>query len=64
MDKIYARLAEASYFAVDQSSSPRLCTDTSIVQNSSSSVVNISEGIEEDDNEVLKTLNEFLILHY
>ena len=64
MDKIYARLAEASYFAVDQLSSPRLCTDTSIVQNSSSSVVNISEEIEEDDNEVLKTLNEFLILHY
>ena len=33
--------------------------NTSVVQNSSSSV-NISEGLDEDDNEVLKILNEFL----
>ena len=33
--------------------------DTSVVQNSSSSV-NISEGLDEDNNEVLKILNEFL----
>ena len=37
---------------------PNLCTDTSVVQNSSSSV-NMSVGLE-DENEILKILNEFL----
>ena len=40
-------------------SQPNQCTYTSVVQNSSSSV-NISEGLDEDDDEVLKILNEFL----
>ena len=40
-------------------SQPNQCTYTSVVQNSSS-IVNISEGLDEDDDEVLKILNEFL----
>ena len=59
LESIYARLAEASSFYEDPPSPPNLCTDTSVVQNSSRSV-NISEGLDEDDNEVLKILNEFL----
>ena len=58
LESIYARLAEASSFAEDPPSPPNLCTDTSVVQNSSSSV-NISEGLKEDDNEVFKILHEF-----
>ena len=58
LESIYARLAEASSFYEDPPSPPNLCTDTSVVQNSLSSV-NISEGLDEDD-EVLKILNEFL----
>ena len=59
LERIYTRLAEASSFYEDPPSPPNLCTDTSVVQNSSSSV-NISVGLHEDDNEVLKILNEFL----
>ena len=59
LESIYARLAEASSFYEDPPSPPNLCTDTSVVQNSSSSV-NISVELEEDDNEVLKILIEFL----
>ena len=59
LESIYARLAETSSFTEDPPSPSNLCTDTSVVQNSSSSV-NISEGLDEDDNEVLKILNEFL----
>ena len=59
LESIYASLAEASSFSEDPPSPPNLCTDTSFVQNSSSSV-NISEGLDEDDNKVLKILNEFL----
>ena len=59
LESIYARLAEASSFYEDPPSPPNLCTDTSVVQNSSSSV-NMSVGLDEDDNEVLKILNEFL----
>ena len=46
LESIYARLAEASSFYEDPPSPTNLCTDTSVVQNSSSSV-NISEGLEE-----------------
>ena len=56
---IYARLAETSSFSEDPPSPPNLYTDISVVQNSSSNV-NISEGLNEDDSEVLKFLNEFL----
>ena len=59
LESIYARLAEASSFYEDPPSPPNLCTDTSVAQNSSSSV-NMSVGLDEDDNEVLKILNEFL----
>ena len=59
VQKIYVRLAEASSFAEDPPSPPNLCTDTSVVENSSSSV-NWSEGLDEDDNEVLNILNGFL----
>ena len=59
LESIYARLAEGSSFHEDPPSPPNLCTDTSVVQNSSSSV-NMSVGLNEDDNEVLKILNEFL----
>ena len=59
LESIYARLAEASSFYEDSPSPPNLCTDTSVVQNSSSSV-NISEGLDEDDNEFLNILNQFL----
>ena len=59
MQSIYGRFAEATSFSEDPPSPPKLCTDTSVVQNSSSSV-NISEGLDEDENEVLKILNEFL----
>ena len=37
VDSIYARFAEASSLAEDLPSPPKVCTDTSIVQNSSSS---------------------------
>ena len=57
LDSIYASLAEASSFSEDPSSPPSVCIDTSVVQNSSNSV-NISEGLGEDNNEVLKILNE------
>ena len=56
---IHARLAETSSFSEDPPSPPNLYTDISVVQNSSSKV-NISEGLNEDDSEVLKFLNEFL----
>ena len=59
LESIYTRLAEGSSFAENPPSPPNFCTDTSIVQNSSTSV-NISEGLVEDGNEVLKILNEFL----
>ena len=59
LEDIYARLSEASSFAKDLPSPPNLCTDTSVVQSSSSSV-NISERFDKDDNDVLKILNEFL----
>ena len=59
LEIIYARLAEASCFCEDPPSPPNLCTDTSAVQNTSSSV-NISAGLDEDDYKVLKILNEFL----
>ena len=60
LESIYARLAEASSFSENLPSPPNLFTDTSVVQKSSSSV-NISEGLDEDDNEDLKKiLNEFL----
>ena len=36
-ESIYASLAEASSLAEDLPSPPKVCTDTSIVQNSSSS---------------------------
>ena len=59
LESIYVRLAEGSSFAENpQSPHLNLCTDTCVVQNSSSSV-NISEGLDEDDNGVLKILNEF-----
>ena len=58
LQRIYARLAEASSFCEDPTYPPNLCNDISVVQNSSSSV-NISEGLDED-HEVLKILNEFL----
>ena len=48
-----------SSFSQEPLSPPNLCPDTSVVQNSSSSV-NISEAFDKDDNEVLKILNEFL----
>ena len=57
-ESVYARLADSSSFVEDPPSPPNLCTDTSVVQNSSSSV-NIYEGLDEDDKEVLKILNEF-----
>ena len=59
LESIYNKLAEASSFAEDPPFPPNLCTDRSVAQNSSSSV-NISEGLDEDDNEVSKILNEFL----
>ena len=60
LESIYARLAEASSFSENLPSPPNLFTDTSVVQKSSNSV-NISEGLDEDDNEDLKKiLNEFL----
>ena len=59
LESIYDRLAEASSFSEDPPSPPNLFSDASAVQNSSSSV-NISEGLDEDDAEVLKILNEFL----
>ena len=55
LEDIYARLSEASSFAKDLPSPPNLCTDTSVVQSSSSSV-NISERFDEDDNDVLENL--------
>ena len=58
LESIYVRLAEGSSFAENPQSPPNLCTDTYVVQNSSSSV-NISEALDEDDNGVLKILNEF-----
>ena len=58
LGNIYASLAEASSFSEDPPSPPSLWTDTSVVQDSSNSV-NISEGLDKDDNEVLKILNEF-----
>ena len=57
LENIYFRHAEASSFYADPPSPPNHCTD--IVQNSSSSV-DMSEGLDEDDDEVLKILNEFL----
>ena len=53
---ILQSLAEASSFYEDPSSPPNLCTDKSVLQNSSSSV-NMSVGLDEDDNEALKILN-------
>ena len=47
----FARLAEASSFCEDPPSPPNLCTQTSAVQNSSISV-NMSEGFDEDNNEI------------
>ena len=58
LESIYARLAEASSFYEDQPSPPNLCTETCVEQNPSSSV-NMSEGLDEDNNEILETLNEF-----
>ena len=59
LESIYDRLAEASSFSEDPPSPPNLFSDASAVQNSSSSV-NISEGLDEDDNEFLNILNQFL----
>ena len=59
LESIYDRLAEASSFSEDPPSPPNLFSDASAVQNSSSSV-NISEGLDEADNEVLNILNQFL----
>ena len=59
LESIYDRLAEASSFSQDPPSPPNLFSDASAVQNSSSSV-NISEGLDEDDNEFLNILNQFL----
>ena len=59
LESIYARLAEASSFSEDPTAPTNLCTDTSVGQNSSSSA-NISKGLDEDNNEVLKILNVFL----
>ena len=59
LESIYARFAETSSFPEDPPSPPNLYTDISVVQNSSS-IVNISEGLNEDDSEVSKFLNEFL----
>ena len=56
---ILQSLPEASSFYEDPPSPPNLCSDKSVVQNSSSTV-NMSAGLDEDDNEVLKILNEFL----
>ena len=53
LESIYARPTEASSFSEDPPSPLNLCTDTSVVENSSSSV-NVSEGLDEDD-EVLKS---------
>ena len=59
LESTFARLAEASSFCEDPPSPPNLCTKTSVVQNSSISV-NMSEGLDEDNNEIWKILNEFL----
>ena len=59
LESIYARITGASSFSENTPSPTNLCTDTSVVQNTSSRV-NISEGLDEDDNDVLKILNEFL----
>ena len=59
LESFYVRLAEDSSFSDNPPSRPNLCTDTSVIQNSSISVTT-SEGLYEDDNEVLKILNEFL----
>ena len=53
LESIYARIAEARSFSGEPALPRNLCTDTYVVQNSSSSV-NISEELNEDDNEVLK----------
>ena len=58
LESIYVRLAEGSSFAENPQSPPNLCTDTCVVQNSSSSV-NISEGLDKDNIGVLKILSEF-----
>ena len=53
MESIYARITEARSFSAEPALPRNLCTDTYVVQNSSSSG-NISEELNEDDNEVLK----------
>ena len=58
LESIYARLAKASSFSEDPPSLSNLCADTSVIQDSSSSV-SISKGLDKDDNEVSKILNEF-----
>ena len=51
LESTFARLAEASSFCEDPPSPPNLCTKTFVVQNSSISV-NMSEGLDEDNNEI------------
>ena len=58
LESIYARLAKASSFSEDPPSLSNLCADTSVIQDSSSSV-SISKGLDKDDNEVSKILNKF-----
>ena len=58
LESIYARLAKVSSFSEDLPSPYNLCTDTSVIQGSSSSV-SISKGLDKDANEVSKILNEF-----
>ena len=54
LENIFTKLAEeASSFSKDPPSPPNLCTDTSVVQT-------FRVGLDEDDNEVLEILKEFL----
>ena len=59
LESIYAGITGASSFSENPPSPTNLCTDISVAQNTSSRV-NISEGLDEDNNDVLKILNEFL----
>ena len=59
LESIYAGITGASSFSENPPSPTNLCTDKSVAQNTSSRV-NISEGLDEDNNDVLKILNEFL----
>ena len=54
--------SEVGYISEDPLSPPNMCTDTSVVQNSSSSV-HISEVLDKDDNEIFKYL-EWVSEHF